>query len=353
MDAVRDVPDRRLLPGPERRPHLARDLAVQVGDAVRVGGEPQREGRQAEAGLVAEAPELEQPLVVEPRFGGEVADVADHELLVEDLVAGRDGRVGREDGGAADRLERVVGLRAGRDERAQPLDLEEGGVAFVQVEDVRLDPERGERADAADAEQQLLADPVLAVAAVERVREPVDLEQVERDDADGRRDVLAPDRGLDRLAGEVDRDRDVLADEPDRLRVDRLVVLGLAAGLVDALAEVAARVEQADADERDAELGRGLEVVAGEDAEAAGVDRQALVDPELHAEVGDEQIVVLPPRALPPADRVGGHVGHGAETSASGCCAARRTRARAARRPSDASANSSNLRSKKLCGAPS
>ena len=55
MDAVRDVADRRLLPGPERRPHLARDLAVQVGDAVRVGGEAQREGRQPEAGLVAEA----------------------------------------------------------------------------------------------------------------------------------------------------------------------------------------------------------------------------------------------------------------------------------------------------------
>ena len=64
---------------------------------------------------------------------------------------------------------------------------------------------------------------------------------------------------------------------PDRLRVDRLVVLRLPPGRVDALPEVAAAVEQADADERDAELGRGLEVVAGEDAEAAGVDRQALV----------------------------------------------------------------------------
>ena len=178
---------------------------------------------------------------------------------------------------------------------------------LVQVVDVRLDPERSERPHAADAEQQLLADAVLAVAAVERVGEPVDLEQVERNDADGGRNVLAPDRGLDRLAGEIDGDRDVLADEPDRLRVDRLVFLGLTAGLVDPLAELTACVEQADADERDAELGRGLEVVAGEDAEAAGVDRQALVDAELHAEVGDEQVVVVPPGALPPADGVGGH----------------------------------------------
>ena len=65
------------------------------------------------------------------------------------------------------------------------------------------------------------------------------------------------------------RDGDVLAYEPDRRRVDALVVLGLAPGLVDALAEVAARVEEADADERNAELGRRLEVVAGEDAETA------------------------------------------------------------------------------------
>ena len=193
-------------------------------------------------------------------------------------------------------------------------------MALVQVEDVRLDPERGERADAADAEQQLLPDPVLAVASVERVGEPVDLEQIERDDAD--RDVLAPDPRLDRLAGELDRDRDVLTDETDGFRVDRLVVLGLAARLVDSLAEVAARVEEADADERDTELGRGLEVVAGEDAEAARVDRQALVDAELHAEVGNEQVVVLAPGALPPADGVRGHIRHGAEPSASGRCAA-------------------------------
>ena len=153
----------------------------------------------------------------------------------------------REDGRPADRLERVVGVRPVRDERTQPLELEERRVPLVQVEDVRLDPERRQRADAADAEQQLLADAVLAIAAVERVGEPVDLEQVERHDADGRGHVLAPDRRLDRLAGQLDRDGDVLADEPDGLRVDRLVVLGLTAGLVDALAEVAAGVEEADA----------------------------------------------------------------------------------------------------------
>ena len=56
---------------------------------------------------------------------------------------------------------------------------------------------------------------------------------------------------------------------------------------VEALAEVALGVEQPDADERHAEVGRRLEVVAGQHAEAAGVLRQGLGDAELGGEVGD------------------------------------------------------------------
>ena len=56
---------------------------------------------------------------------------------------------------------------------------------------------------------------------------------------------------------------------------------------VDRLAEVAVLVEEADADERHGHVAGGLDVVAGEDAEAAGVDAQALVEAVLGAEVGD------------------------------------------------------------------
>ena len=59
----------------------------------------------------------------------------------------------------------------------------------------------------------------------------------------------------------------------------------------DLLVEVAVPVEKADADERNAEIGGRLEVVAREHAEAARVDRQPLVEPELEREVGDEQVV--------------------------------------------------------------
>ncbi len=56
------------------------------------------------------------------------------------------------------------------------------------------------------------------------------------------------------------------------------------------LGVVAAAIEQADGDKGDAEVGCGFEMIAGEDAEAAGVLRQRFVDGELGAEVGDFQV---------------------------------------------------------------
>jgi hypothetical protein len=153
---------------------------VEIGDGIGVGGQPEREGRQAEGRLVAEAAEREQSLAIETRRRCERADVAVHELLVEDLVTGRHRRVGREHGGAANLLESRLRLHAVGHERADALDLEKRRVSLVQVEHGGLDPERREGTHPAHAEQELLPDPMLAVTAVEGVREPVDLEQVER-----------------------------------------------------------------------------------------------------------------------------------------------------------------------------
>ena len=55
---------------------------------------------------------------------------------------------------------------------------------------------------------------------------------------------------------------------------------------VEPLAEVALVVIQPDAHQRDAEIRGALQMIAGEDAEAAGVDRQRLVQAELRGEVG-------------------------------------------------------------------
>src|SRR5690606_3872643 len=68
-------------------------------------------------------------------------------------------------------------------------------------------------------------------------------------------------------------------------RVEGGVGFLLPAAPIEMLAEVAVAEEQPDGREGDAEVRGGLRVVAREDAEAAGIDGEALVEPVLHAEV--------------------------------------------------------------------
>ena len=82
------------------------------------------------------------------------------------------------------------------------------------------------------------------------------------------------------VAAEHARDRQAVG-------IEVVVGFGLPAVGEHVLAEVAVAVEQAHADGADAEVRAALEVVAGEHAEAAGIDRQRLVDAELGAEVRD------------------------------------------------------------------
>jgi hypothetical protein len=75
--------------------------------------------------------------------------------------------------------------------------------------------------------------------------------------------------------------------------------------------EVALRVHEPHADQRDAEVARLLAVVAGQHAEAARVDGQRLVQGELRREVGDDlaaevRALPFPPRGAGFARRVEG-----------------------------------------------
>ena len=80
-----------------------------------------------------------------------------------------------------------------------------------------------------------------------------------------------------------------VGEQPQRqpLRVERRVGLVLPAVGGQRLPEVAGAVIQAHRDQRQSQIRRGLQVVAGQDAQAARVVRQHLGDPELHREVGD------------------------------------------------------------------
>ena len=70
---------------------------------------------------------------------------------------------------------------------------------------------------------------------------------------------------------------------------------------IEVLVEITALVQQADADEGQAEVAGGLEMIAGEDAEAAGIVGDALRQSEFRGEVGDAQFPGLGVRHREPA----------------------------------------------------
>ncbi len=301
VHAVGDVRDRDLLDRalrPQPVPHLARHLAVSRAHAVGDPRRAQRELRDAERLAVvlrvrAAAPD-ERP-DVEPELLGHAGELLGRLLRRVRVVAGRDGGVRGEDRAAADRLERLLHRLPGLERRPRQLQAGERRMPLVEVHDARVDAERVERPHAADAQQQVLAEPDVPVADVqprgdpavgEVVLRPVGVEQQQRHAAD----VDAPDLGDEVAAAERHPHGDRLAVVARHERTGHAVrvgvdpVLVLPAGGVDPLAEVAVAVHQADGDERHAAVRALLEDVARQHAEAAGVDRERAVHGVLGAE---------------------------------------------------------------------
>ena len=181
---------------------------MQPAHAVRGGGQPDRERGHVEVAVVG--PDRERLLglaadVADPRL-----EVAAHELLVEGLVARRHRRVGGEDGGGLHRGERLGQAVARLHPLARALEREERDVALVHVPDGGVDAERAQRAHAAGAEHDLLAQPHLAAAHVERARDRAVGRVVERDvgvehQHRHQAHLHLPHRGVHHAAGQVDR----------------------------------------------------------------------------------------------------------------------------------------------------
>ena len=146
--------------------------------------------------------------------------------------------------------------------------------------------ERPDRAHPAHAEQQFLAEPVVAAAAVQPVGDLVQVglvllhvgvEQQQRDPADlGHPDLRGQLPAHGQAHGDVHRRAGVVAEQFQRqpVRVVGRVPLGLPAVGGQRLGEVTVPVQQADGDQRHAEVARRLQVVARQDAQAARILRQ-------------------------------------------------------------------------------
>ena len=171
-------------------------------------------------------------------------------------------------------------------------------MAFVAVIDLRIHAEGAQGADAAETEEEFLLEAVLPAAAIELVGDLavfgavgliIGIQQVQV----GAADFDFPQAGAQVAAREGDLGGHPLAfGVKHRLGRDIQEVLRLIACLLvtlggQHLGEVAITVQQADGDQVDIHVRGLLQVVTGQDTQAAGVDFQGSVKSVLHAEIGD------------------------------------------------------------------
>ena len=267
---------------------------METGDAVGPGGEAQTHQGHVELAVVGGAlAELDELVDRDTALFGERAEVGLEEFEGELVDAGGHRRVRREDAAGAHRFDRLGERQAEVDPFADAFEPEETGVALVGVEHLRIDAESTKGAHTTDAEDDLLAKPVLLVSSVQpighrdrlgRVGRHVGVEQVQRDPPGV--DAPHPNRDVD--TGEVDVHLDTRRLDAECVGIDALVALALPPVAVELLVEVALGVQQPDADEGHAEIGTRLEVIAREHAESPRVLRERLGDAELGREVGDQ-----------------------------------------------------------------
>ena len=157
-------------------------------------------------------------------------------------------------------------------------------MALVGVEHLRRQSESTQGAHTGDAKHHLLAQSVLNVASVESVGDAWRVEQIQRNAAN----IGAPDSHVDGLASEVEAHVQIGVGQRHARGLEPREPLLLPTVGVEALAEIALAVEQTNSNQRYAKIGRGLEVIARQHAEAAAVLRHRFADAELGREIGNE-----------------------------------------------------------------
>ncbi len=171
---------------------------------------------------------------------------------------------------------------------------------LVHVIHARFESEGRERPKTADAQHDFLPNARVVVAAVELVGNgaifrteifrDVGIEENQAHPAH----IQQPDFDLDRAIGEIYLDANFpvvrvgCGQNRECIEVTGGIAFLLPAIGIQILPKVAVLIQKRHADERKVEVARRFQVVAGEDAEAAGINRKALGQTVFRGEVGDE-----------------------------------------------------------------
>ena len=242
------------------------------------------EGKDAHRELVGcarvLAPHVHQLVPSDAQPGGKFVDVLVEEPFIEVVVPGGNWGVDGVERRSAHHLQCLVeGQLLVLHIVNQSLQVEQRGMTLVAVIDVVLESQPLEQQHTADAQQVLLLDAVLPVAAIELVCDgpvilavevQVGVEQIELHSSD----IDAPHVGIDYMSGIRHLQNHLLAlcvqhrRDGQLHKVLRLVVGNLLPVHRECLGEVAIAIEESDGSHVDAAVAGFLDVVTGQDTQA-------------------------------------------------------------------------------------
>jgi len=247
--------------------------------------------------------QVQETLAIQAHPAPVLAEVTIHEVETKRVIARRHRGVrGKQCIGARGPQGCLKGQVILLHQLANALKLEESGMPLVHMPNRRLQTQRAKCTDAPDAQHDLLRDTNLHIAPVQACREltiaggillHIGVHEIDRHAAH----LDAPYFRVHRAAGQIHMDENLLPVTLDgRLRrhlckIELLVDCFLAAISVDALLEIALRVEETYRHERQAEIAGGLAMIAGQDAQATRVDGQAFMQAELGRKIGNARIL--------------------------------------------------------------
>ena len=311
MHTVGDIADMRFFcetPLIEIGEHLLRHAAVNAAHPVDFLGETAREDahRELVEGVsIVSAAEAHERLPTYIELLGVSGEIGAHQIFREGIVTGGHGRVGGVKRRGLHQLDRHLTVHMLVLHHLQDaFQIQEGGMAFVEMEDGRGFADGLEHTHATDTEQNLLFETIFDIAAVQGGRHAaillpvlieVGIKEIERYATD----IHAPDAGVEVTAGHRHADHEPVAilvlvgldgqfgEALRRVKVDLLAVCG------NLLLEIAIAIEQSHTEHVHVAVAGLLEVVAGQHAKTAGENLQLVADTELHAEVGDTVLLAV------------------------------------------------------------
>ncbi len=315
MNAVGDVADRNFGGWPAWKQRLEdppAEFTVQAADTETERGPALRQISHVERLVLVQGIDAAQPQNVVRRHAPAVrfasaerqVPAQKRQVLAQQagrkrIETGRHRRVGGEDIAGARRPQRLPESQIRLDgEVTRPLDDGECRMSFVDVADLGIRMECLDDAPAADAKHDLLHQSCLASTAIELCRYAAVGRAVERIVAVQQIELHVPDGRLPHAQMEhatrqfepYPQPSPVL--ENDRLdRHHRRIIVGVELLLdavgVDDLAKIPFLIQQPDSKRRDVEIAGRLQIIAGQDAEPAGIERQCRAETEFHAEIGN------------------------------------------------------------------